>query len=71
MFMEIAGKQLSIRHVPGPLGVRGRNSDNRPTREKLGWAPSQPLREGLRKTYKWIAAQVAAQRPHATGARVG
>ena len=71
MIMEIAGKQLSVRHVPGPLGVRGRNSDNRLIREKLGWAPSQPLREGLRKTYKWIAAQVKAQQPHATGARVG
>jgi nucleoside-diphosphate-sugar epimerase len=58
--MEIAGKKLAIRHIPGPLGVRGRNSDNRLIREKLGWAPSRPLREGLEKTYAWIARQVAS-----------
>jgi nucleoside-diphosphate-sugar epimerase len=54
----IAGKQLAIRHIPGPLGVRGRNSDNRLIRDKLGWAPSRPLREGLEKTYAWISKQV-------------
>ncbi len=59
MVMEIAGKKLSIRHIPGPLGVRGRNSDNRLIREKLGWAPSRPLREGLTKTYQWVSKQVA------------
>ena len=58
MTMEIAGKRLSINHVPGPLGVRGRNSDNRLIAQKLGWAPSRPLREGLEKTYAWIQAQV-------------
>jgi GDP-D-mannose 3', 5'-epimerase len=62
MIMEIAGKKLSIRHIPGPLGVRGRNSDNKLIREKLGWAPSRPLREGLAKTYEWIARQVAETR---------
>jgi len=60
MVMEIAGKRLSIRHVPGPLGVRGRNSDNRIIREKLAWAPSIPLRAGLEKTYAWIEAQLFA-----------
>ncbi len=60
LIMEIAGKKVSIRHIPGPLGVRGRNSDNRLIREQLGWAPSRPLREGLEKTYSWIAEQVAA-----------
>lgn len=60
MAMRIAGKQLSLRHVPGPLGVRGRYSDNRLIGEKLGWVPSAPLEEGLRRTYDWIAAQVAA-----------
>ena len=60
MVMEIAGKKLSIRHIPGPLGVRGRNSDNHMIRERLGWAPSRPLREGLEKTYGWIAQQVEA-----------
>jgi len=58
LVMEIAGKKLSIRHIPGPLGVRGRNSDNRLIEEKLGWKPSQSLRAGLEKTYRWIDAQV-------------
>jgi len=58
MIMEIAGKNLTIKYIPGPLGVRGRNSDNRLIQEKLGWAPSRPLREGLEKTYKWIEQEV-------------
>ena len=62
MVMAIAGKKLSIRHIPGPLGVRGRNSDNRLIRERLGWEPSRPLREGMEKTYAWIAEQVEAAR---------
>lgn len=66
MAMEIAGKRLQICHKPGPLGVRGRNSDNRLIRQKLGWAPSRPLREGIQKTYAWIAGQVAAS--HDAGA---
>jgi len=56
----ISGKRLSIRHIDGPLGVRGRNSDNRLIREKLGWAPSGRLYEGLKRTYAWIEAQVLA-----------
>jgi GDP-D-mannose 3',5'-epimerase len=63
MIMDVAGKKLSIRHIPGPLGVRGRNSDNRIIRQELGWAPDRPLREGLEKTYPWIAAQVRASVP--------
>ncbi len=59
MIMKIAGKNVGINHVPGPTGVRGRNSDNHLIREKLGWAPSLPLDQGLRKTYAWIAEQVA------------
>jgi nucleoside-diphosphate-sugar epimerase len=62
MAMSIAGKRLSIRHISGPLGVRGRNSDNRLIRERLGWQPTRPLREGMEKTYAWISAQVAAAR---------
>ena len=58
IIIEIAGKKLSIKHVPGPLGVRGRNSDNRLIREKLGWAPSMPLIKGLEITYRWIEEQV-------------
>jgi GDP-D-mannose 3',5'-epimerase len=65
MVMDIAGKKLTIKHVPGPLGVRGRNSDNRLIREKLGWAPSRPLREGLEKTYRWIHEQVSKERVEA------
>jgi GDP-D-mannose 3', 5'-epimerase len=60
MAMKIAGKDLRIRHTKGFLGVRGRNSDNRLVREKLGWAPSATLLNGMEKTYRWIAAQVAA-----------
>jgi nucleoside-diphosphate-sugar epimerase len=55
---DIAGKRLHKRHVPGPLGVRGRNSDNRLIQEKLGWRPTQPLTSGLEKTYAWIEQQV-------------
>ena len=58
LIMDIAGKKLTIKHIPGPLGVRGRNSDNRLIRERLNWAPSRPLREGLEKTYAWIAGEV-------------
>ncbi len=60
MVMEIAGKKLRFNHIPGPLGVRGRNSDNRLIASKLGWAPALPLRDGMRRTYEWIASQVAA-----------
>lgn len=55
---EIAGKRVIKKHIPGPLGVRGRNSDNRLISEKLQWAPSLPLRVGLEVTYAWIEAQV-------------
>lgn len=55
---DIAGKTIHINHIPGPTGVRGRNSDNRLIRERLGWAPSQPLVKGLEKTYAWIERQV-------------
>ncbi|MEG8988167.1 NAD-dependent epimerase/dehydratase family protein [Ignavibacteria bacterium 4148-Me] len=56
--MDIAGVKLDIKHVKGPTGVRGRNSDNKLIKEKLGWAPSQTLRVGLEKTYAWIEEQV-------------
>ena len=59
MVIGISGKKLSLHHIPGPLGVRGRNSDNRLIREKLEWAPSRPLVEGLEKTYRWIAAETS------------
>lgn len=58
IIMKIAGKKLSIKHIPGPLGVRGRNSDNRFIQKKLGWKPAMPLKEGLKKTYRWIEQQL-------------
>ena len=58
MIMGIAGKRLRIRSIEGPTGVKGRNSDNRLIRQKLGWAPSKPLNEGLTQTYRWIAELV-------------
>ena len=60
--MSIAGKKLSILHISGPLGVRGRNSDNKLIQEKLHWSPSEPLKKGLEKTYAWIAQQVERAR---------
>jgi GDP-D-mannose 3',5'-epimerase len=62
MAMDIAGRKLRICHIDGPLGVRGRNSDNHRIAATLGWAPSAPLRHGLEATYAWIAAQVAETR---------
>ena len=59
MAMEIAGKNVNIKHIPGPLGVRGRNSDNRLIKEKLGWKPNWSLRKGLELTYNWISEQVS------------
>ena len=60
LIMEIAGIEVEIRSIPGPVGVRGRNSDNTLIYEKIGWKPSQPLRRGLEITYRWIEEQVKA-----------
>ena len=62
MVMQIAGKKLALRHIAGPLGVRGRNSDNHMIAERLGWKPTRPLREGMEKTYGWIHEQVMSAR---------
>lgn len=59
--MKIAGKNLSVRHIPGPLGVRGRNSDNRLIAKELAWSPNEPLEIGIAKTYHWIKSQVPAR----------
>ena len=67
LVMDVAGKELSIHHIKGPLGVRGRNSDNKLIFEKLGWRPNRPLREGLQKTYAWVAAQVEKARQGSSG----
>ena len=58
MIIILSGKDIEVENVPGPEGVRGRNSDNRLIAERLGWAPSQPVKEGIIKTYNWIAEQV-------------
>jgi nucleoside-diphosphate-sugar epimerase len=62
LVIMISGKRLTLRHVPGPQGVRGRSSDNRLLRERLGWEPTLPLRAGLEATYAWIERQVRASR---------
>ena len=58
LVMSVANKKVNIRNVPGPTGVRGRNSDNRLINQKLGWSPSMPLSHGIERTYQWIEAQV-------------
>jgi nucleoside-diphosphate-sugar epimerase len=58
MVIGISGKKLAIENIPGPQGVRGRNSDNKLISEKLGWKPAQPLKVGMEKTYRWIEEQV-------------
>ena len=58
MAAKISGKEIVINNIDGPIGVNGRNSDNKLIKELLGWAPSQPLFEGMKKTYDWIAEQV-------------
>ena len=58
MIIKISGKQLDKNYIEGPMGVRGRNSDNKLIQEKLGWKPIQPMERGLRKTYAWIEEQV-------------
>jgi nucleoside-diphosphate-sugar epimerase len=60
MIMDLAGKRVRIKHISGPTGVRGRNSDNAMISAKLGWKPSMPLIDGLRQTYAWIEGQVRA-----------
>lgn len=56
--IEISGKNITIKNIKGPTGVRGRNSDNNLINKILGWSPSQPLYDGLVKTYHWINQQI-------------
>ncbi len=60
MTAEIAEKRIGIVHVKGPLGVRGRNSNNDRISQRLGWRPRQPLIDGIRSTFRWIDAQLRA-----------
>lgn len=59
MIIGLSGKTISIKHIEGPTGVRGRNSDNKLIEEKLGWKPSCALIDGLKVTYEWISQQIA------------
>jgi nucleoside-diphosphate-sugar epimerase len=61
MIAAIANVEVRLKHVPGPQGVRGRNSDNSLLREVLTWEPQITLEDGLARTYSWIEGQVAAQ----------
>jgi len=65
LIIQISGKRIDKRYVSGPLGVRGRNSDNRLIRSRLDWAPAQPLVKGLQTTYSWIESQLYTNRSSA------
>jgi len=61
MIIDISGKTLSIVNIPGPQGVRGRNSDNTLIQSVLGWEPTQPLYTGIKDLYQWVSEQVNNQ----------
>jgi nucleoside-diphosphate-sugar epimerase len=63
LIAEIANKKIEKHYVQGPIGVRGRKSDNRLIKQALGWAPSQTLRDGLVPTYSWIHSQAYPLQP--------
>jgi nucleoside-diphosphate-sugar epimerase len=58
---KVADKKIEKNHIDGPLGVRGRNSNNDLIREKLGWDYEQTLEEGIKKTYGWISYQISKE----------
>jgi len=55
-------KKVPIRHIPGPEGVRGRNSDNTLIKQVLGWAPNTPVADGLKRVYFWIKNQIEEEK---------
>jgi len=61
---DIAGKKLKVKHIDGPLGVRGRNSHNELARHHLNWVPTKPLHYGLEHTYRWVESQVQGASNH-------
>jgi nucleoside-diphosphate-sugar epimerase len=61
LIAKLAGKRVSIRNVPGPVGVMGRNSHNKLIKETIGWAPDENLEYGIQKTYAWISEQIKKQ----------
>lgn len=60
---SFTSKNLSLHHIDGPIGVRGRTSDNRLAEQEMGWQPKISLAEGMRRTYQWVAEQVAQKVP--------
>ena len=58
LIADVSGKKITINNIPGPEGVRGRNSDNKLIGNKIGWQPKYTLRDGIEKTYPWIDQQV-------------
>merc|ERR1711933_598404 len=56
------GKKLPIKHIEGPMGVRGRNSNNKLIREKLGWEPTMKIKDGLKLTYMWIKGEIEKEK---------
>lgn len=61
MVIGFSGKDLKVKHIEGPLGVRGRNSDNKLLKEKLDWSPSLRLKDGMKKTFDWIKSRIDEQ----------
>jgi GDP-D-mannose 3',5'-epimerase len=59
--LSFEAKKLPIKHIEGPMGVRGRNSNNKLIMEKLGWEPTMQIKDGLRLTYFWIKEQIDAE----------
>ena len=57
---DVAGREITLQHIPGPEGVRGRNSDNARIIAELDWEPTTSLREGIEQTYRWVYDQVSA-----------
>ena len=55
---KVAGKTIIKNHIEGPLGVRGRNSDNQLIEKMLGWAPKYKLEDGIDRTYQWINQEI-------------
>jgi len=70
LIADAAGVTITKRHIDGPQGVRGRNSDNTRLREVLGWEPQVSLEDGLAQTYQWIESQVAERLEHTVAAAV-
>jgi ABC-type uncharacterized transport system ATPase subunit len=61
LIAKLAGKNISICNVPGPMGVMGRNSHNKLIQETIGWVPEDRLEHGLIETYTWIESQIDEQ----------